>query len=150
MPLQERFHDELKTSMKVQDELKLRVLRLLLTALKKKEKEVRRPLEEGEILQIVSQQIKQRKESIAQYRKGNREDLAENEEDELRILEAFMPQQLTEDELEELVSQVIDEIGAKSPKDMGKVMKTIMPRVAGRADGKVINQIVRTRLSSTL
>lgn len=150
MPLQERLHNELKTSMKVQDELKLRVLRLLLTALKKKEKEVRRPLEEGEILQTVSQQIKQRKESIAQYRKGNREDLAKNEENELRILEAFMPQQLTENELEQLVSQVIDETGAKSPKDIGKVMKTIMPRVAGRADGKVINQMVRSRLSSAL
>jgi len=150
MPLQERFHDELKTSMKVQDELKLRVLRILLTALKKKEKEVRRPLEEDEILQTVSQQIKQRKESIAQYRKGNREDLAKNEEDELRILETFMPQQLTENELEQLVSQVIDETGAKSPKDIGKVMKTIMPRVAGRADGKVINQMVCSRLSSAL
>ena len=149
MPLQERIHDELKTSMKVQDELKLRVLRLLLTALKKKEKEVRRPLEEREVLQTVSQQIKQRKESIAQYRKGNREDLAENEENELTILEAFMPQQLTENELEHLVSQVIDEVDARSPKDIGKVMKVIMPRVAGRADGKVINQMVRSRLSST-
>ena len=106
-------------------------------------------MEEGEVLKIIANQIKQRKDSIEQYRKGDREDLVQKEEQELEILQAYMPQQLSEEELEKLVAETIKEVGATSTKDLGKVMKVIMPRIAGRADGKVVNQMVRSHLSST-
>ncbi len=148
MALLDQIHTDLKEAMKSRDSLKLGALRMILTAVKNKEKEVRRELEEREVLQIISNQIKQRKDSIEQYRKGGREDLAQKEEQELKLLQEYMPQQLSREELEEMVKQTIDEVGASTVKDLGKVMKAIMPRVAGRADGKVVNQMVRTYLTS--
>ncbi|RLB05694.1 MAG: GatB/YqeY domain-containing protein [Deltaproteobacteria bacterium] len=149
MSLLDQIHSDLKEAMKAKDSIRLGALRLILTAVKNKEKELRRELEEREVLQIVSNQIKQRKDSIEQYRKGGREDLVQKEEQELEILQAYMPQQLSEEELEKLVTETIKEVGATSVKDLGKVMKAIMPRIAGRADGKVVNQMVRAQLSST-
>ena len=148
MALLDQIHTDLKEAMKSRDSLKLGALRMILTAVKNKEKEVRRELEEREVLQIISNQIKQRKDSIEQYRKGGREDLAQKEEQELKLLREYMPQQLSKEELEEMVKQTIDEVGASTVKDLGKVMKAIMPRVAGRADGKVVNQMVRSYLTS--
>jgi len=149
MSLLDQIHSDLKEAMKAKDSIRLGALRLILTAVKNKEKELRRELEEREVLQIVSNQIKQRKDSIEQYRKGGREDLVQKEEQELEILQAYMPQQLSEEELEKLVTETIKEVGATSVKDLGKVMKAIMPRIAGRAVGKVVNQMVRAQLSST-
>ncbi|HDM77309.1 MAG TPA: GatB/YqeY domain-containing protein [Deltaproteobacteria bacterium] len=149
MSLLDQIHSDLKEAMKAKDSIRLGALRLILTAVKNKEKELRRELEEREVLQIVSNQIKQRKDSIEQYRKGGREDLVQKEEQELEILQAYMPQQLSEEELEKLVTETIKEVGATSVKDLGKVMKAIMPRIAGRANGKVVNQMVRAQLSST-
>jgi len=149
MSLLDQIHSDLKEAMRAKDSIRLGALRLILTAVKNKEKELRRELEEREVLQIVSNQIKQRKDSIEQYRKGGREDLVQKEEQELEILQAYMPQQLSEEELEKLVTETIKEVGATSVKDLGKVMKAIMPRIAGRADGKVVNQMVRAQLSST-
>lgn len=149
MSLLDQIHSDLKEAMRAKDSIRLGALRLILTAVKNKEKELRRELEEREVLQIVSNQIKQRKDSIEQYRKGGREDLVQKEEQELEILQAYMPQQLSEEELEKLVTETIKEVGATSVKDLGKVMKAIMPRIAGRANGKVVNQMVRAQLSST-
>ena len=149
MSLLDQIHSDLKEAMKAKDSIRLGALRLILTAVKNKEKELRRELEEREVLQIVSNQIKQRKDSIEQYRKSGREDVVQKEEQELEILQAYMPQQLSEEELEKLVTETIKEVGATSVKDLGKVMKAIMPRIAGRADGKVVNQMVRAQLSST-
>ncbi len=147
MALLDQIQKDLKEAMKAKDSVRLGTLRLVLTAIKNKEKEVKRELEEKEVLQIISNQIKQRKDSVEQYRKGGREDLASKEEQELKILQSYMPEQLSEAELEKLVMETIQEVGATTVKDLGKVMKVIMPRVAGRADGKVVNQMVRSRLS---
>ncbi len=149
MTLLDQIHADLKEAMRARDSVRLGALRLILTAVKNKEKEVKRELEEKEVIQIISNQIKQRKDSIEQYKKGGREDLVEKEEQELKILQAYMPEQLSEEELKKLVEETIKEVGATTAKDLGKVMKAIMPKVAGRADGKEVNQLVRTYLSST-
>lgn len=148
MSLIDQIHTDLKEAMRAKDSVRLGTLRLVLTAIKNKEKQVKRGLEEKEVLQIISNQIKQRRDSIEQYRKGGRDDLVSKEEQELAILKGYMPEQLSEKELEKLVDATIQEVGATSVKELGKVMKAIMPKVAGRADGKIVNQIVRTRLSS--
>ena len=149
MTLLDQIHADLKEAMRARDSVRLGALRLILTAVKNKEKEVKRKVEEKEVLQIISNQIKQRKDSIEQYKKGGRKDLVEKEEQELKILQAYMPEQLSEEELKKLVEETIKEVGATTVKDLGKVMKAIMPEVAGRADGKEVNQLVRTYLSST-
>jgi hypothetical protein len=115
---------------------------------KVKEKELKRPLEEAEIQQVISSQIKQRRESADQYLLGGREDLAALEKEEIEVLQRFLPEQLAPETLAQIVEAVIAESGARSAKDMGKVMKLLMPRVAGRADGKLVNEMVRSKLSA--
>jgi Uncharacterized conserved protein len=122
-------------------------LRGLLTAIKNKEKDLKRAPNDAEILQIISSQIKQRKESIEQFKSGGREDLAEKEAHEIAVLEKFLPKQLSQEELEAIIAECIQETGATTVKDMGKVMKAVMPKVAGRADGKLVNELVRAKLS---
>jgi len=114
--------------------------------MKVKEKELKRPPTDLEIRQIVASQIKQKKEAAEQYRKGNREDLAKHEEEELRLLEGFRPEPLSSQELEKMVEEAIAETGVQSSREMGKVMKVLMPRIAGRADGKEVNDLVRKKL----
>ena len=147
MSLQQKISDALKEGMRAKDEAKLSSLRLVLTAMKKREKEVRRPLEDQEVGAVISSQIKQRRESIDQYRKVGREDLAEAEERELEVLQAFMPEQLSVEEVSQAVDEVIAEVGAVSMRDMGKVMKATMAKLAGRADGRAINAMVKAKLS---
>ncbi|MFP3869478.1 MAG: GatB/YqeY domain-containing protein [Syntrophobacteria bacterium] len=148
MSLQEEIAAALKDAMRVKDELRVSSLRLLLTAMKKREKEVCRSLEDTEVMSVISSQIKQRREAIEQYRTAGREDLARVEESELQVLQDFMPEQLSEEELARVVDEIIAELGATGMKDMGTVMKAAMSRLAGRADGKAINSLVRARLSS--
>jgi hypothetical protein len=133
--------------MRAKDEAKLASLRSVLTAIKNREKEVRRSLEDQEIISLISTQIKQRKESIDYYRKAGRADLVKAEESELQILEAYMPEQLSAEEMSQALDGVISEVGAASMKDMGKVMKAAMAKLAGRADGRVINEMVKEKLS---
>ncbi len=121
---------------------------LLLTAVKVKEKELKRPLEEAEMQQVIASQIKQRRDSADQYLLGGREDLAALEKEEIEVLQSFLPEQLAPEALAQIVEAVIAESGAQSAKDMGKVMKLLMPRVAGRADGKLVNEMVRSKLSA--
>lgn len=147
MSLQEEISAALKDGMRAKDEAKLASLRLVLTAIKKKEKEVRRSLEDPEVIAVVSSQIKQRRESIDQYRKAGRQDLADVEEREIQVLQNFMPEQLSEEEMSQAVDEVIAEVGAASIKDMGKVMKATMAKLAGRADGRAINAMVKAKLS---
>lgn len=147
MSLQEEISGALKDGMRAKDEAKLASLRLVLTAIKKKEKEVRRSLEDPEVIAVVSSQIKQRRESIDQYRKAGRQDLADVEEREIQVLQNFMPEQLSEEEMSQAVDEVIAEVGAASIKDMGKVMKATMAKLAGRADGRAINAMVKAKLS---
>lgn len=148
MSLLERIGNALKDAIREKDENRRNALRLLLTAIKVKEKELKRPLAEMELQQVIASQIKQRKETIEQYRNAGRNDLSLREEEEMRVLEAFVPEAMTKEALEKLIDEVIIELGARSPKEMGRVMKALMPRVAGRADGKLINELVKNKLQT--
>jgi uncharacterized protein len=148
MELLQRIDQALKEAIRGKDEDKRNAVRLLLTAVKVKEKELRRIPEEPEIQQLIASQIKQRRDAAEQFRAGSREDLAHKEDQEMQILQAFLPEQLTGETLEALVDTVVLETGAMSQKDMGKVMKALMPKVAGRADGKQLNEIVKKKLTS--
>lgn len=146
MELRQKIEQSLKDAMREKSENKRDALRMVLTALKLKEKENRREPDEAETMQVISTLIKQRRDSADQFRSGGREDLAAKEEDEIRILQDFLPVQLSTDELEKLLSEAISETGATSQKEMGRVMKALMPKVGGRADGKTVNEMVRRKL----
>jgi uncharacterized protein YqeY len=147
MSLQEEISAALQEGMRAKDEAKLSSLRLVLTAIKTREKEVRRSLEDPEVITVISSQIKQRRESIEHYRQAGRQDLADVEEREIQVLQAFMPEQLSDEEISQAVDEVIAEVGAVSIKDMGKVMKATMAKLAGRADGRAVNVMVKAKLS---
>jgi hypothetical protein len=147
MELLERIEQALKEAIRNQDSDRRNAIRMLLTAIKNKEKELRRALQDQEIQQLIASAIKQRKDSIDQYEKGGRTDLADAERREMGILQEFLPEQLTPEALKKLVQEAIREVGATSVKDLGKVMKALMPKVAGRADGKAVNEMVRQELN---
>ncbi|MCE5243414.1 MAG: GatB/YqeY domain-containing protein [Syntrophobacteraceae bacterium] len=146
MELLAQIEQALKTAMKERDETRRDALRMLLTAIKVKEKEIKHLPDEVQIRQVISSQIKQRRDASEQFTQGGRKDLAEKEEAELRVLQGFLPEALSRDALEALVDEVIGEAGASGPKDMGRVMKALMPRLEGRADGKLVNEVVRSKL----
>jgi uncharacterized protein YqeY len=147
MTLIAEIEDELKDAMKARDAERRDALRLILNALKSSEKELQRPLSEDEELQVLQRERKRRLEAAEAFRSGGREAQAEAEERELEVLEEFMPEPLGEDELEEIVDDVIAEVGATSMADLGRVMADVMPQIAGRADGSVVSQIVREKLA---
>ena len=147
MTLHEEITAALKDAIRAKDEAKLSSLRLVLTAIKKREKDIRRSLEDQEVLAVISSQIKQRRESIEQYTQAGRADLAEAEQSELQVLQGFMPEELSEEEMARVLDEIIAELGAVSMKDMGKVMKAAMAKLAGRADGRVINSMVKAKLA---
>ncbi len=146
--LKERLDQAFKEALKGQQQTVLSTLRMLKTAIRNKEVELKHPLSEAEILAVINSQAKQRRDAVAEYQKAGRQDLASKEEEELSVLLSFLPAQLTPEELEAEVARVIAQVGASTPKDMGKVMKTAMAELAGRADGKVVQEIVRRRLGS--
>lgn len=147
--LRERIDSELKDAMRSKDETVTSVLRMLKSAVKYKEVEpgAKGPLDDTAILQVISSLIKQRRDSIEQYNAGNRPELAEKEQKEIDVLQGYLPQQLTADELRAEVQKAISESGAKAPRDMGAVMKVLMPRVQGKAEGKAISDEVKKQLS---
>lgn len=146
MELLQRIEEALKEAMREKDQDKRDALRSLLTSMKNREKELRRVPDEAEIRQLIASQVKQRRDSIEQYSKAGRQDLVDKEEREVKVLQAFLPQQLTLEELDVLIESVLQEVGAVSSKDMGKVMKALMPRLGGRAEGKMVNERVRAKL----
>jgi uncharacterized protein YqeY len=148
MSLKETILQQQAEATKARDAVQINTLRMLRAAIKNREIELRGELEDQEVLRVISTQIKQHKESIRQYKEGGRNDLVEKEELELSILMSFMPEQLSEEEITQLVAQVVEELGATNMGDMGRVMKTLMARLAGSADGKVVNDIVRKKLSA--
>ena len=148
MSLYDTIDSDLKSALKSKDSIRLSTLRMVRTALKNKEVELRRKLEEAEILRIFAQQAKQHKDSIEQYERGGRHDLADKEKQELAILESYLPSQLGEEELRSVIKAIIAETGASGVKDIGKVMKEAMVRLAGKADGKIVNKTVKDLLSS--
>ncbi len=145
--LSERIDSEMKTAARAQDKRRLGTLRLLKSAMKYREIETGKALEDADVIQVVGTLIKQRKDSAAQYTAGGRPELAKNENEEIAILEAFLPRQLTDGELSSLVQEAIAASGAKGPKEMGGVMKALMPKVAGKAEGKRVSDAVKAALS---
>lgn len=146
MSLQEQLVNDMKESMKSGDSVKVSTIRMLKAAIKNKEIEkggTSYKLSDKETLDVIATAIKQRRDSIEQFTKGNRQDLAEKEKKELDILQAYMPPQMSDEDVKAEVKKAITETSASSQKDMGKVMKVLMPRIAGRADGAVVNRIVR-------
>jgi hypothetical protein len=143
----EEIDDELKDAMRARDAERRDTLRLILNALKNSEKELQRPLSEEEELQVLQRERKRRVEAADAFRSGGREERAQAEERELEVLEEFMPEPLSEDEVDEIVDDVIAEVGATSMADLGRVMADVMPQIAGRADGSQVSQIVREKLA---
>jgi uncharacterized protein YqeY len=142
-----QIEDEVKEAMKARDAERRDALRLIVNALKNSEKELQRPLSEDEELQVLQRERKRRVEAAEAFRNAGHDDRAEAEERELEILEEFMPEPLSEDEIEEIVDDAIAEVGATSMADLGRVMADVMPQIAGRADGSQVSQIVREKLA---
>jgi uncharacterized protein YqeY len=139
--------EQLEAAMREGDAARRDALRLILSSLQGAEKELQRPLHEDEELQVLQRERKRRLEAAEAFRKGGREDQAEDEEYELDVLEEFMPEPLSEEELEEIIDDVISEVGATSIRDMGRVMAGVMHQVSGRADGSAVNQLVKEKLA---
>jgi uncharacterized protein YqeY len=146
MSLKERLQSELKEAMKARDAVKVSTLRLIGSLIKYKEIEARKELDDEGVLAVLTTAVKQRRESIELYEKGNRPDLADKEKAELAIIQGYMPAQLGRDEVAALVREAIAETGASGARDMGKVMKALMPKVKGKADGKLVNELVKELL----
>ncbi|MDX2217900.1 MAG: GatB/YqeY domain-containing protein [Burkholderiales bacterium] len=146
MSLREKINEDMKAAMKARESEKLAAIRLLQAALKQKEVDERITLTDADILAILDKMVKQRKDSIEQYKAGNRPDLVAKEEFELSVLAAYMPQPMSEAEINSLIDQIIAETGAAGAKDMGKVMNTLRPQVAGRADMGKLSGLVKSRL----
>lgn len=142
-----RIESELKDAMRARDELRVSVLRLTLASLRAAEKELQRPLQENEELQVLQRERKRRVESERAFREAGRVEQADRESAELAVLEALLPEPLSEDELEAIVDDAIAETGATSLRDLGRVMADVMPQVAGRVDGSVVSQLVREKLA---
>jgi uncharacterized protein YqeY len=141
------IEEELKGARRARDDQRRDALALVLNALRAAEKELRRPLSDEESLQVLQRERKKRVEAMEAFDAAGRDEQADREEFELDVIEEFMPDQLSEDELEEVVDDVIAEVGATSIRDLGRVMADVMPRVSGRADGSVVSQLVREKLA---
>lgn len=146
--LKQRISDLMKSCMKSGDKEQLAFVRNLHAAIRKREIDDRKDLDDAEIQKIASTSIKQRQDSIDQFRKGGREDLVAKEEAELKFLQSFLPAQLSDDELKSIIQGAVAEAQATTAKDIGKVMKVLMPKVQGKADGKKINEFVKAQLGS--
>jgi uncharacterized protein len=147
MTLIERIEDELHHAMRAREEERRDALRLILSSLRGAEKELQRPLSEQEELQVLQRERKRRVEAYEAFEAAGRAEQAAKEERELEVLETFMPEPVDEDELEEIIDNVIAEVGATSMGDLGRVMADVMPQVSGRVDGSVVSQLVREKLA---
>lgn len=147
MPLKERIESDMKAALRGGDKLRLTTLRMLIAAIKQREIDERRGLDNNDLLAIVGKQIKQRRESAAQFADGGRPDLEQQEISEAEILQTYLPEPLSEAEIEALVNEVIAATGAAGMRDMGKVMAAIRPKVQGRADMSALSALVKGRLS---
>ncbi|MBM4340487.1 MAG: GatB/YqeY domain-containing protein [Deltaproteobacteria bacterium] len=147
MNLEEKLVEEMKQAMKTSDKIRLSTIRMIRSSSKNKEFELRRKLEDEDILKVIQGMVRKGEESVEQFQAGGRNDLVEKEKAEIEILKSFLPQPLTQEEMIKIIDEIIQETQASSLKDLGKVMKAVMPRLGGKADGKVINQLVKERLS---
>ena len=149
MSLKKRVEDQFKNALKSREELKVSTLRMLKAAIKNKEIEQKKEVDDSEVVRLLSTLVKQRRESIEQYKQGGRTDLAQKEEKEILILEEYLPKPLGEEELLRIIETAIQEVGASGPKEMGQVMKALMSKVSGRADGKIVSQLVQKKLAGS-
>lgn len=147
MSLNEKIVEDLKTAIKAKNGFRVSCLRMLKTSVKNKEVENRRELKDEEIHAVISSSVRKSKEAIEEFRRGGREDLALKEEEEIKILYEYLPEQLASEEIEKILREIISALSAKSPKDLGKVMKLAMARMAGKAEGRAVNEIARRLLS---
>ncbi len=146
MSLSERLNDDMKAAMRSQDKFRLSVIRMIRSSIKNVEIDQRKTLTDNEVLEIVGRELKQRKDSLQEFEKAGRDDLVVSLQAEIGIITEYMPEQLTEEEVTSIVQQTIEEVGASTKAEMGKVMGALMPKVKGRADGKLVNQIVQRLL----
>lgn len=146
MSLKERLANDLKEAMKSKDQLRKNVITLIRSDIKQIEVDKRVELEEQDIIDVISRQLKQRKDALDEFHKGGRQDLVEQTEQEVQYLLQYLPEQMSEEEITNIVKETISELGANSIKEMGKVMAAVIPKVKGRADGKIVNQVVKQQL----
>jgi uncharacterized protein len=146
MTLKEKITEDMKTAMRAKDTARLGTVRLLLSAMKQKEVDERVELTDADVLSIIEKMLKQRRESIAQFEKANRNDLAEVEKAEIAVLSGYLPQQMSEAEVADAIAAAIKETSAAGPKDMGKVMGLLKPRLAGRTDMGKLSGLVKAKL----
>ena len=145
--LKERLNEEMKLAMKAKDKTRLSAIRMVRAAVRNKEIEKKTELDDDGISEVIANQIKRRKEAIELAQQGGRDELVESETTQVEVLQAFLPEQFSEDEIEAIVVKVIEEVGATSMRDMGKVMGKLIPQVRGKADNTLVSQIVRKKLS---
>lgn len=146
MSLKNSLMEDLKTSMKNKDTLRKNTITMVRAGIKQKEVDERRELDDEDIMDIIAKQLKEKRNAIKEFDRGGRQDLVEQTEKEMEILLKYLPEQLTEEEVEEIVKAVIEEVDAKSMKDMGIIMKNVMPKIKGRADGSVVNKVAKKYL----
>jgi uncharacterized protein len=147
MGIPEKVTEAMLLATKEKDKSRLGAIRLMKAALHNREIDAKHPLSDEECLQVMSAMVKQRRDSIDQFKQGGRIDLVEKEEAELVVIRSFMPEQMSEEDLSKEIETAVREVGAVSIKDMGKVMKVLMPKLTGRADGKLIGEKVKERLT---
>ena len=147
MSLEERLIDEMKQAMRSNDKLRLSTIRMIRSAAKNKEIELRKKLEDDDIFKVIQGMVRKGEESLEQFEAGRRMDLVEKERKEIEILKSFLPQPISREEILKVIDQGIEESQASSLKDLGKVMKSVMSKLGEKADGKLINQLVKERLS---
>jgi uncharacterized protein YqeY len=147
MSLEERLVEEMKQAMKSNDKLRLSTIRMIRSGSKNKEIELRKKLEDEDIVKVIQVMVRKGEESVEQFQAGGRVDLVEKEIREIEVLKSFLPQPLSQEEILKIIDQSIQETQASSSKDIGKVMKSVIPKIGGKADGKLINQLVKEKLS---
>ena len=147
MGLEERLVEEMKQAMKSNGKLRLSTIRMIRSAVKNKEIELRKKLNDEDIHRVIQAMVRKGEESLEQFRNGGRMDLVEKEGKEIEVLKSFLPQSLSQEEVIEIIDRAIEEAQASSLKDLGKIMKSVMPKLQGKADGKLINQLGKERLS---
>ena len=146
MPLKEQLSDDLKDAMRQGDALRRTTIRFVLSAIHNDEIARQKDLDEDGVIQVLTKQAQQRRDSIEAFQDANRQDLADKEQAELEIIAAYLPERMTEDEVREVVRQVLSDSGSSGPQDMGKVMGRVMPKVRGKADGKMVSTMVNEML----
>lgn len=148
MSLKEKLQQDWKEALKSGDKFKANIISMARAAVLQIEKTDGEKLDDLKVIDVLSKEIKQRREALVEFEKGNRQDLVDKANDEIKILMNYLPQQLTEDEIKNIISDVVKEVGANSMKDMGKVMKSVTPKTKGRADGSLVSKLVKEFLNN--